>query len=60
MEKVIIVGAGLVGSLQAIYMAKKGYKVEVYERRPDMRKVNLVAGRSINLALSNRGWKAIS
>ncbi|MDB9963786.1 FAD-dependent monooxygenase [Vicingaceae bacterium] len=60
MEKVIIVGAGLVGSLQAIHMAKKGYKVEVYERRPDMRKVDLIAGRSINLALSNRGWKAIS
>lgn len=60
MEKVIIVGAGLVGSLQAIYMAKKGFQVEVYERRPDMRKQDLIAGRSINLALSNRGWKAIS
>lgn len=60
MEKVIIVGAGLVGSLQAIYMAKKGFDVEVYERRPDMRKQDLIAGRSINLALSNRGWKAIS
>ena len=60
MEKVIIVGAGLVGSLQAINMAKKGYEVEIYERRPDMRKVDLIAGRSINLALSNRGWKAIS
>lgn len=60
MEKVIIVGAGLVGSLQAINMAKKGYQVEVYERRPDMRQIKMVAGRSINLALSNRGWKAIS
>lgn len=60
MGKIVIVGAGLVGSLHAIYMAKKGYKVEVYERRPDMRKKELIAGRSINLALSNRGWKAIS
>lgn len=60
MEKVAIIGAGLVGSLQAIYLAKKGYKVEVYERRSDMRKVDLIAGRSINLALSNRGWKALA
>lgn len=59
MEKVVIVGAGLVGSLQAIYMAKKGFEVEVYERRPDIRKTEIVAGRSINLALSDRGWKAI-
>lgn len=59
MEKVVIVGAGLVGSLQAILMAKKGFKVEVYERRPDIRKAKISAGRSINLALSNRGWKAL-
>jgi len=59
MEKIAIVGAGLVGSLQAIYMAKKGYEVSVYEGRGDMRKATLSAGRSINLALSNRGWKAI-
>ncbi len=59
MEKITIVGAGLVGSLQAIYMAKKGFKVDVYERRDDMRKQEMSAGRSINLALSNRGWKAL-
>ena len=59
MEKVVVVGAGLVGSLQAIYLAKKGYYVEVYERRADMRKLELSAGRSINLALSDRGWKAL-
>lgn len=59
MEKVAIVGAGLVGSLQAILMAKKGYQVEVYERRPDLRKATLIAGKSINLALSDRGWKAL-
>lgn len=59
MEQITIVGAGLVGSLQAIYMAKKGYEVSVYEGRDDMRKASLSAGRSINLALSNRGWKAL-
>ncbi len=59
MEKIAIIGAGLVGSLQAIIMAKKGYQVDVYERRPDMRKAKIIAGRSINLALSNRGWKAL-
>ncbi len=59
MEKIVIVGAGLVGSLQAIIMAKKGFKVEVFERRQDIRSANISAGRSINLALSNRGWKAL-
>jgi len=59
MEKIAIVGAGLVGSLQAIFLAKKGFEVEVYERRSDIRNVKLAAGRSINLALSNRGWKAL-
>jgi len=60
MEKMVIVGAGLVGSLQAILLAKRGYQVEVYERRPDLRYIELQAGRSINLALSTRGWKAFS
>ena len=59
MEKIAIVGAGLVGSLQAILMAKKGFQVEVFERRQDIRSANISAGRSINLALSNRGWKAL-
>ena len=58
-KKVTIAGAGLVGSLEAIYLAKRGFQVEVYERRPDMRKVELSAGRSINLALSARGWNAL-
>ena len=58
-KKVTIAGAGLVGSLEAIYLAKRGFQVEVYERRPDMRKVELSAGRSINLALSTRGWNAL-
>lgn len=57
--KITIIGAGLAGSLLAIYLAKKGFKVEVYERRPDMRKVKIPAGRSINLALSTRGIYAL-
>jgi kynurenine 3-monooxygenase len=54
-----IVGAGLVGSLLAIYLRKKGHNVAVYERRPDMRKNTISAGRSINLALSDRGWRGL-
>jgi kynurenine 3-monooxygenase len=57
---VIIVGAGLAGSLMAIYLAQKGLAVEVFESRPDMRQVDISAGRSINLALSNRGSWALS
>src|SRR5687768_16910650 len=58
-EKVIIVGAGLSGSLLAIYFAKRGIESEVYEARGDMRKETMSAGRSINLALSNRGIAAL-
>lgn len=58
-QKIIIVGAGLVGSLLAIYMARRGYQVMVYEKRPDMRKESISAGRSINLALSHRGIRAL-
>lgn len=58
-KKISIVGAGLVGSLLAIYLRKRGYEVTLYERRPDMRKVKIPAGRSINLALSDRGWKGL-
>tara|TARA_B100000767_G_scaffold61584_1_gene57332 strand:- start:615 stop:1958 length:1344 start_codon:yes stop_codon:yes gene_type:complete len=59
MNKIAIIGAGLVGSLQAIYMARKGFDVSIYERRSDIRDAKLVAGRSINLSLSDRGWKAL-
>ncbi|MEQ9186808.1 MAG: NAD(P)/FAD-dependent oxidoreductase [Cryomorphaceae bacterium] len=59
MKEVTIVGAGLVGSLWAVYLSKAGYKVSIYERRPDIRKAELSAGKSINLALSDRGWKAL-
>lgn len=58
-KEVIIVGAGLVGSLWAVYLSKAGYSVTIYERRSDIRKADIVAGKSINLALSNRGWKAL-
>jgi kynurenine 3-monooxygenase len=58
-QKIIIIGAGLAGSLLAIYLAKKDFTVEVYEARPDMRMAEISAGRSINLALSDRGIAAL-
>jgi kynurenine 3-monooxygenase len=58
-KRVVIVGAGLVGSLQACFLQKRGYRVDVYESRGDMRKVGYIGGRSINLALSVRGWTAL-
>jgi kynurenine 3-monooxygenase len=58
-KKVTIIGGGLVGALQACYMQRRGYKVDVYESRGDMRKVGYIGGRSINLALSTRGWTAL-
>ena len=58
-KEITIIGAGLVGSLLAIYLLKKGYRVNIYERRGDMRKEVLSAGRSINRALSDRGIKAL-
>ncbi|GAB4248617.1 MAG: NAD(P)/FAD-dependent oxidoreductase [Vicingaceae bacterium] len=59
MKTATVVGAGLVGSLWAAFLAKAGYKVKVFERRPDIRKAEIAAGKSINLALSTRGWKAL-
>ena len=56
---IAIVGAGLVGSLLSIYLKKRGYQVTVFERRPDMRRKGFEGGRSINLALSNRGIRAL-
>ncbi|RYZ40930.1 MAG: FAD-dependent monooxygenase, partial [Myxococcaceae bacterium] len=54
-----VVGAGLVGSLLSLYLARRGHTVEVLERRPDMRREALDAGRSINLAISTRGLHAL-
>ncbi|MBC5774442.1 FAD-dependent monooxygenase [Pontibacter sp. KCTC 32443] len=58
-KNIAIIGAGLVGSLLSLYLAKRGYKIDLYERRPDMRVSTLDGGRSINLALSDRGWRAL-
>ncbi len=59
-QKITLIGAGLVGSLCAVFLARRGFEVEVFERRPDMRKENISAGRSINLALANRGIHPLS
>lgn len=58
-SQIAMVGAGLVGSLAAIFLAKRGFSVDLFERRPDMRKEAISAGRSINLAISTRGIKAL-
>ncbi|MFT4681000.1 MAG: kynurenine 3-monooxygenase [Flavobacteriales bacterium] len=60
MEKSIIVGAGPVGSLFSLFLKKRGVDVDLYERRPDMRAVDISAGRSINMAVSHRGIKALA
>ena len=58
-KDITIVGAGLVGSLCALYMIRRGYKVTIFERRKDLRSEIITAGKSINLALSERGWTAL-
>jgi len=55
---IAIVGSGLVGSLLAIYLRKRNYRVTIFDRRPDIRKIQF-SGRSINLAMSVRGWNAL-
>ncbi|MES2766730.1 MAG: NAD(P)/FAD-dependent oxidoreductase [Bacteroidota bacterium] len=60
MKNIIITGAGPVGSLLSIYLARRGYNVHIIERRPDMRTTAIIAGRSINLALSHRGWRGLN
>ena len=52
-------GAGLVGSLLSLYLARRGHPVQVFERRGDPRRAGFQEGRSINLALSDRGWRAL-
>ncbi|GAA6205118.1 NAD(P)/FAD-dependent oxidoreductase [Thalassotalea sp. SU-HH00458] len=59
-EKIAINGAGPVGALLAVMLAKKGYQIDLFESRPDSRKTNIYQGKSINLALSDRGWKALN
>jgi kynurenine 3-monooxygenase len=58
-KNISLVGAGLVGSLLSMYLAKRGHKVTIFERRSDMRKAGYVGGRSINLALSHRGFNGL-
>ena len=58
-RRISIVGAGLGGTLTAIFLARRGLEVTLYERRPDLRRVPQPAGRSINLALANRGLKPL-
>ena len=58
-KNIAIIGAGLVGSLLAVFLRKRGYNIDVFERRDDMRSGNAAGGRSINLALSNRGIRAL-
>jgi kynurenine 3-monooxygenase len=58
-KHITLIGAGLVGSLLAVFLAKRGYQVDIYERRPDLRCSDISAGRSINLALANRGIKPL-
>jgi len=56
---VTLIGAGLAGSLLAVFLARRGHAVTVYERLPDMRRYDIPAGRSINLALAHRGIRAL-
>lgn len=58
-QNIGIIGAGLVGSLLSIYLKKRGHDVTVFERRADMRTNRMSAGKSINLALSDRGWRGL-
>jgi kynurenine 3-monooxygenase len=58
-EKVTLVGGGLSGGLLSVFLARRGYEVHVFERRPDMRQGNYLGGRSINLALSTRGIRGL-
>src|SRR5256886_7038917 len=59
MAKFILIGSGLAGGLLAAYLGRRGYEVDLYERRTDPREGNMVGGRSINLALSTRGIHAL-
>jgi len=58
-QKITLIGAGLNGPLLAVLLMQRGFAVEIFERRSDMRRVQISAGRSINLALSTRGIHAL-
>src|SRR5271166_1289915 len=59
-KTITLIGAGLNGPLLAIGLVRRGFQVEIFERRPDMRRVRISAGRSINLAISTRGIHALT
>lgn len=59
-KSITVVGGGLVGALLSTLLAKRGHSVHLVERRPDMRSATISAGRSINLAMSDRGLRALS
>ena len=58
-RKIVVAGSGLVGSLTALRLLQRGFDVELFESRPDMRSAAISAGRSINLALSHRGIRGL-
>ncbi|OBQ55824.1 FAD-dependent monooxygenase [Tamlana sp. s12] len=58
-QNILIIGAGLCGALLALRLGQRGFNVAVYEKRPDLRTTKLSSGRSINLAFSDRGNKAM-
>ncbi|MFZ3375495.1 MAG: NAD(P)/FAD-dependent oxidoreductase [Chthoniobacterales bacterium] len=58
--KFVLIGSGLAGGLLAAYLGRRGYEVDLYERRADPREGNIIGGRSINLALSTRGIHALA
>ena len=57
--EITLIGAGLVGALLATLLAQRGFRVSVFERRPDPRIHGFIGGRSINLALAERGWHGL-
>ena len=59
LDKITVIGGGLSGPVLALYLARRGFSVDVFEKRPDLRNTNTPAGRSINLALSKRGITAL-
>lgn len=58
--EVHVIGSGLVGPVTAILLARRGYRVRLYDRRPDPRHHAAERGRSVSLVLSARGWRALA
>ena len=56
---ITVAGAGPIGALLAIILARKGYNINLFESRPDSRQHDIYQGKSINIALSDRGWLAL-